>query len=381
MHLYNGPPPQGRTVRFLRNNRYLYGMKITKKQAIGENLLYVMVWLAIILVPVLNSQMMSELHISLENVLIAWRKIAPYLIVFIVHNAIIAPRLMLRHRYALYLVVNLLFIIAVFWAVDLYDQYFSTPLLFTEEEPFDEHRKASFTDLELYWNVVLALFMTGANSGIKLMYQSIRDEQEMEELKRQNMQAEMDYLKYQINPHFFMNTLNNIHSLIDIDAAYAQDAVIELSKMMRYVLYESGHEAITLEKDIQFMENYIKLMRIRYTEDVDIRFDYPNDLPHDVTIPPLLLIVFVENAFKHGISYSRPSFIHIRVRYIDGKVYYSIINSRHTTEPSGKDAGIGLENVRRRLQLIFANRHTLAIDTRRPNMYRVKLIIPATSHD
>ena len=171
MHLYNGPPPQGRTVRFLRNNRYLYGMKITKKQAIGENLLYVMVWLAIILVPVLNSQMMSELHISLENVLIAWRKIAPYLIVFIVHNAIIAPRLMLRHRYALYLVVNLLFIIAVFWAVDLYDQYFSTPLLFTEEEPFDEHRKASFTDLELYWNVVLALFMTGANSGIKLMYQ------------------------------------------------------------------------------------------------------------------------------------------------------------------------------------------------------------------
>ena len=174
MHLYNGPPPQGRTVRFLRNNRYLYGMKITKKQAIGENLLYVMVWLAIILVPVLNSQMMSELHISLENVLIAWRKIAPYLIVFIVHNAIIAPRLMLRHRYALYLVVNLLFIIAVFWAVDLYDQYFSTPLLFTEEEPFDEHRKASFTDLELYWNVVLALFMTGANSGIKLMYQSRR---------------------------------------------------------------------------------------------------------------------------------------------------------------------------------------------------------------
>lgn len=118
-----------------------------------------------------------------------------------------------------------------------------------------------------------------------------------------------------------------------------QDAVIELSKMMRYVLYESGHEAITLEKDIQFMENYIKLMRIRYTEDVDIRFDYPNDLPHDVTIPPLLLIVFVENAFKHGISYSRPSFIHIRVRYIDGKVYYSIINSRHTAEPSGKDAG------------------------------------------
>ena len=356
-------------------------MKIQKKQAIGENLLYVMVWTAIILVPVLNSQMMSEMHVNLENVLTAWRYIAPYLIIFLIHNAIIAPRYMLRRKYGKYLASNLALIISVFWLVQIYEDHLTDHLLKQNDpEALDAYRKASFSNLEMYWNVVLGFFMTGANTGIKLIYQSMRDEQQMEALKRQNLQAEMDYLKYQINPHFFMNTLNNIHSLIDIDAAYAQDAVIELSKMMRYVLYESGHEAITLEKDIQFMENYIKLMRIRYTEDVDIRFDYP-DLPHDVTIPPLLLIVFVENAFKHGISYSRPSFIHIRVRYIDGKVYYSIINSRHTAEPSGKDAGIGLENVRRRLQLIFANRHTLAIDTRRPNMYRVKLIIPATSHD
>ena len=357
-------------------------MKIQKKQAIGENLLYVMVWTAIILVPVLNSQMMSEMHVNLENVLTAWRYIAPYLIIFLIHNAIIAPRYMLRRKYGKYLASNLALIISVFWLVQIYEDHLTDHLLKQNDpEALDAYRKASFSNLEMYWNVVLGFFMTGANTGIKLIYQSMRDEQQMEALKRQNLQAEMDYLKYQINPHFFMNTLNNIHALIDIDTESAKNAVIELSKMMRYVLYESGHEAITLEKDIQFMENYIKLMRIRYTEDVDIRFDYPNDLPHDVTIPPLLLIVFVENAFKHGISYSRPSFIHIRVRYIDGKVYYSIINSRHTAEPSGKDAGIGLENVRRRLQLIFANRHTLAIDTRRPNMYRVKLIIPATSHD
>lgn len=97
----------------------------------------------------------------------------------------------------------------------------------------------------MYWNVVLGFFMTGANTGIKLIYQSMRDEQQMEELKRQNLEAEMDYLKYQINPHFFMNTLNNIHALIDIDTEYAKSAVIELSKMMRYVLYESGHEIIS----------------------------------------------------------------------------------------------------------------------------------------
>lgn len=357
-------------------------MKIQKKQAIGENLLYVMVWTAIILVPVLNSQMMSEMHVNLENVLTAWRYIAPYLIIFLIHNAIIAPRYMLRRKYGKYLASNLALIISVFWLVQIYEDHLTDHLLKQNDpEALDAYRKASFSNLEMYWNVVLGFFMTGANTGIKLIYQSMRDEQQMEALKRQNLQAEMDYLKYQINPHFFMNTLNNIHALIDIDTESAKNAVIELSKMMRYVLYESGREIISLNRDIQFLKNYIELMRIRYTDAVNISVESPGNLPEQLSIPPLLLIVFVENAFKHGISYSRPSFIHIRVRYIDGKVYYSIINSRHTAEPSGKDAGIGLENVRRRLQLIFANRHTLAIDTRRPNMYRVKLIIPATSHD
>ena len=224
-------------------------MKYYKKQKIGENLLYVMVWLAILLVPILNSKMMSEVHVSLSNILIAWQQIAPYLFIFIIHNAFIV-RYVKRHQYMRYVVVDVLFISAVFYGVDILDSIlgdFATP------EHLISAKHASFTDLPVYWNIVLGLFMTCANTAIKMMYQSLRDEQAMEELKRQNLQAEMDYLKYQINPHFFMNTLNNIHSLIDIDAAYAQDAVIELSKMMRYVLYESGHEAITLEKDIQFM--------------------------------------------------------------------------------------------------------------------------------
>ena len=171
-------------------------------------------------------------------------------------------------------------------------------------------------------------------------------------------------------------TLGVDNALIDIDAAYAQDAVIELSKMMRYVLYESGHEAITLEKDIQFMENYIKLMRIRYTEDVDIRFDYPNDLPHDVTIPPLLLIVFVENAFKHGVSYNHPSFIRLKIEYADGQVTSTLTNSRHAAQSSKHPAGIGLENVRKRLELIYgAKNYSLEI-REEEKTYTVKLVIP-----
>lgn len=338
---------------------------------IGENLLYLMVWMVIILVPVLNSKMLEEVHVSLENILIAWLKIAPYLLIFIIHNSLIAPRLLLRkHRYVWYLVVNLLTITAVFSLVAIYEKY--APY---DTEPYILNGKASFTDLAIYWNILLGFFMTGLNMGIKLLYRSLRDEQQMEELRRQNLQAEMDYLRYQINPHFFMNTLNNIHALIDIDTEYAKSAVIELSKMMRYVLYESGSETISLKKDIQFIENYIELMRIRYDSSIDICLDYPATIPNKVAIPPLLLIVFVENAFKHGVSYNHASFIHIRIGYRDDAVTAVISNSRHEKYRPGT-TGIGLENVKKRLALIYQDNYTLSIDDSDPAVYTVKLIIP-----
>lgn len=338
---------------------------------IGENLLYLMVWMVIILVPVLNSKMLEEVHVSLENILIAWLKIAPYLLIFIIHNSLIAPRLLLRkHRYVWYLVVNLLTITAVFSLVAIYEKY--APY---DTEPYILNGKASFTDLAIYWNILLGFFMTGLNMGIKLLYRFLRDEQQMEELKRQNLQAEMDYLRYQINPHFFMNTLNNIHALIDIDTEYAKSAVIELSKMMRYVLYESGSETISLKKDIQFIENYIELMRIRYDSSIDICLDYPATIPNKVAIPPLLLIVFVENAFKHGVSYNHASFIHIRIGYRDDAVTAVISNSRHEKSRPGT-TGIGLENVKKRLALIYQDNYTLSIDDSDPAVYTVKLIIP-----
>ena len=338
---------------------------------IGENLLYLMVWMVIILVPVLNSKMLEEVHVSLENILIAWLKIAPYLLIFIIHNSLIAPRLLLRkHRYVWYLVVNLLTITAVFSLVAIYEKY--APY---DTEPYILNGKASFTDLAIYWNILLGFFMTGLNMGLKLLSRSLRDEQQMEELRRQNLQAEMDYLRYQINPHFFMNTLNNIHALIDIDTEYAKSAVIELSKMMRYVLYESGSETISLKKDIQFIENYIELMRIRYDSSIDICLDYPATIPNKVAIPPLLLIVFVENAFKHGVSYNHASFIHIRIGYRDDAVTAVISNSRHEKSRPGT-TGIGLENVKKRLALIYQDNYTLSIDDSDPAVYTVKLIIP-----
>ena len=338
-------------------------MKYYKKQKIGENLLYVMVWLAILLVPILNSKMMSEVHVSLSNILIAWQQIAPYLFIFIIHNAFIV-RYVKRHQYMRYVVVDVLFISAVFYGVDILDSIlgdFATP------EHLISAKHASFTDLPVYWNIVLGLFMTCANTAIKMMYQSLRDEQAMEELKRQNLQAEMDYQPPFLHEHAQQHPLADRHRRRL--CAGRRDRAVEDDALRPLRIGARGHYA---------REGHPVHGELHQTDAHPLhrRRGYPVRLPERPAARRHHTAAAADRLRR-----KRPSFIHIRVRYIDGKVYYSIINSRHTAEPSGKDAGIGLENVRRRLQLIFANRHTLAIDTRRPNMYRVKLIIPATSHD
>ena len=126
----------------------------------------------------------------------------------------------------------------------------------------------------------------------------------------------------------------------------------------------------------EVIRNYIELMRIRYTNDVDIRVEYPHDLPTQVSIPPLLLIVFVENAFKHGVSYNHPSFIRLKIEYADGQVTSTLTNSRHAAQSSKHPAGIGLENVRKRLELIYgAKNYSLEI-REEEKTYTVKLVIP-----
>lgn len=341
-------------------------MKIGKKHALGENLLYLLVWSAIILVPVLNSQMLSELHVNLDEAWIVWRQIIPYVVIFLIHNHLIAPRYLLKKRYALYLLTNVIFVTIVFVIIDFYQMNIGHVSLY-----------GSFTNHEVYWNILFALFMNGTNGGIKLLYQSLLDEQQLLRLKEENLRAEMTSLKYQINPHFFMNTLNNIHALIDIDTEAAKSAVIDLSKMMRYVLYDSEREMISLSADLQFLRNYIELMRIRYTDHVQITIDAPQTLPEKVAIPPLLLIVFVENAFKHGVSYNHPSYIHISLFYADKKLTAIISNSRNPqpTSPT-RQGGIGLENVRKRLDLLYGP-HGYSLDIcQEEERYTVKLVIP-----
>ena len=225
----------------------------------------------------------------------------------------------------------------------------------------------------------VAILMMGVNLGIMLYFKQRRREDNLKELERQKLQQELEYLKYQINPHFFMNTLNNIHALVDIDPEKAKSTIIELSRLMRYMLYESSKPTILLSKEIDFLKQYIALMRLRYTDKVKVSMLMPDDVP-GIEVPPLLFISFVENAFKHGVSYEQESFINVAMQLQGGYLNFSCENSKkrqENHERAKKDPhnGIGLENVRKRLKLIYGNDYFfLTSDT--GDTYEVSLKIP-----
>ncbi|MGE5418874.1 MAG: sensor histidine kinase, partial [Chloroflexota bacterium] len=197
--------------------------------------------------------------------------------------------------------------------------------------------------------------------GLRLLERQSKIEKMQEEMEKAKLNAELAFLKNQISPHFFFNTLNNIYSLIGINAEDSQKAVLKLSKLMRYLLYESEHGNTKLSNEIDFMRNYIDLMKLRMSDKVSLKVNFP-DTYDDVSIPPLLFIPFIENSFKHGISYRNNSFIDIVLFATDGKIDFRCTNSIVAGHTEDDQPGIGLENIRKRLNLLFPGSHTLTIN-------------------
>ena len=219
------------------------------------------------------------------------------------------------------------------------------------------------------------LLLMGMNLGVKLYFMSQRDRERQKIIDQRNLEQQMEYLKYQVNPHFFMNTLNNIHALVDIDPERAKTTIVELSKMMRHILYEGSKKLIPLTREVEFLNLYVQLMRLRYTRKVHINVDVPPQLP-ELKLPPLMLIIFVENAFKHGISYREESFIDIKLRVEDKRLLFSCCNSKPTqVQRTNEKGGMGLQNVRQRLELLYDDDYTLDISDGEKT-YEVKLDIP-----
>ena len=174
-----------------------------------------------------------------------------------------------------------------------------------------------------------------------------------------------------------MNTLNNIHALVDIDPEKAKDTIVELSKMMRYVLYKGDKQYVPLSHELGFIRHYVSLMQLRYTDKVKITLDLPREAP-DMKIPPLILITFIENAFKHGVSYQHESFVEVKVALEGEKLWFTCCNSKVTSTQSStsdsRQGGVGLANVRKRLNLLYDKYYALRIEDA-ADVYSVELVI------
>jgi LytS/YehU family sensor histidine kinase len=222
---------------------------------------------------------------------------------------------------------------------------------------------------------ITAFLVTGFAVGLRSVEQSVKKEREIKELEKAKLDSELVLLKNQVSPHFFFNTLNNIYSLIEINQKDAQEAVLSLSKMMRYMLYESEQGNTKLSRELEFMKVYIDLMKLRISDKVKLTVDFPEKYD-DTDIPPLLFIPFIENAFKHGVSYQKNSFIRIGLFREGDHIRFTTVNSFSSVKNGAPEAesGIGLENVRKRLALLYPGRHELKI-TDDSMQYNVELKI------
>lgn len=378
-----------------------------------EHTIYTAIWAMLYASPVVNiyTRMAGNPRITFSwtEILHAWEYTSTWLVMFAIHNFLLLPLLLRKRKTGTYLCLSFLILLTGMFitylnrpmhknqyktrmeaewkadslayervaAVRLGDGRYCSPQNPMRRKPLDYQ---SIDPLPMLGPGELVAFfggllLMGMNLGVKLYFMSQRDRERQKIIDQRNLEQQMEYLKYQVNPHFFMNTLNNIHALVDIDPERAKTTIVELSKMMRHILYEGSKKLIPLTREVEFLNLYVQLMRLRYTRKVHINVDVPPQLP-ELKLPPLMLIIFVENAFKHGISYREESFIDIKLRVENKRLLFSCCNSKPTqVQRTNEKGGMGLQNVRQRLELLYDDNYTLDISDGEKT-YEVKLDIP-----
>lgn len=273
--------------------------------------------------------------------------------IFYINYFILIPKLLFEEHKKKFLISNLIIIIAFSVVIRWWNEMHIQP----PPPEMIRHNPPSKI-IFIIRDVASMIFSAGLSVAIRLSIRWNETEAARREAVKSMTEAELRNLRNQLNPHFLLNTLNNIYALIAIDSDKAQQAVQELSKLLRYVLYDNQSMYVPLKKEIDFIKNYIELMRIRVSEDVTIETVFKIKENSQTPVAPLIFISLIENAFKHGISPTENSFIKINIEEDDNKIICNIQNSNHpknVTDKSG--SGIGLEQVGKRLQLLYPGQY------------------------
>lgn len=263
------------------------------------------------------------------------------------------------------------------------------PRLFAEGMPFENrpNRPPHFGAPEHIFNpgffklqfvireVTMFILSVAIAVSIRMTYYNQETRRREIEISAERRKIELMGLKAQLNPHFLFNTLNNIYSLISISPERAQKAVHDLSTMLRYMIYETSSATVPLKREMSFIIDYIELMKLRLSKSFNLTVDINTNFVDDHQIAPLLFLTFIENAFKHSIKAGANAFISIHIYMKDDEVICEVANSFSDTSNEDKDdKGIGLQNVRQQLNMIYPDRHSLSIDSDN-NVYKVTLKI------
>lgn len=344
-------------------------------------LLHILAWIIIAIIPHFliktfgdgNEQFLFHLYVNL----------AIYGVLFYLHYFWLIPHFFFKNKKAVYFTIAALLVIlssSSLWYLNdkvLVDQEKEKQIeaIFEEYNKTNNEIRPPIKQFRIVDYLSTAILIWGFAFGLKVIEKVGKDEKEKKELEKEKLNSELAFLKNQISPHFFFNTLNNIYSLIEIDSKEAQQAVLQLSKMMRYLLYDSENRQLKLSDEIAFMSNYIDLMKLRLNGKVKLNINFPTQYTN-LSIPPLLFISFVENAFKHGVSYRENSFIDIKMEVNENKISFVTFNSigKSSNKNDGQYSGIGMENIKKRLKLLFPDSHKLEID-QTENDFKVSLSI------
>jgi len=284
-----------------------------------------------------------------------------YIAVFYFNNNLLIPRLLLKRHFWKYLFATIILIFVSSFITGFMHQLEWNAFLNSVRDHMPFEYRGIKAPMPFAWgrDAFVMFLVIVFTAGIRILEAWNDSEISRHEVEKQRVESELQQLRSQINPHFLLNTLNNIYALIAFDSDKAQEAVQELSQLLRHILYDNKQNYTTLEKEMSFMKSYIELMCIRQTPNVTIETTYDMRENDQTPIAPLIFISLVENAFKHGVSPTEPSFIKIFFSEKLGYVRCEIKNSNHRkvgNDNSG--SGIGLEQIQKRLDLMYPGSYT-----------------------
>jgi hypothetical protein len=334
---------------------------------LAGRLIHIAGWAVLLIFPFLFTGRGSEVEVTLERYLRFLIVITSYIIAFYANYYCLVKKFLFNRRLVSFCASNLALVALLTLGVHLLME------LLPDDRPFPHNGFGFFVVIRfLAANTIGYFFVITISVAYKMTANWFAVEAERKELERSRNEAELQNLKSQLNPHFLFNTLNNIYSLIAISPDRAQEVVHDLSRLLRYVLYDSSLPVVGIERDVDFVRNYVELMRIRLPGNVAIRTTIDYSSP-DLPIAPLLFITPIENAFKHGVSNSRPSFIQIEIKATAAEVSCLVVNSYFPKSEHDKSgSGIGLANLCKRLELLYPDNHAITFG-RDGNVYRCEL--------